>query len=507
MKISKSHIFILLAILLLGLGCKGPAGKLAKQGANRGTSSLRKWARYEFGQAKNYSYGSSQIRPGVTIVGYEPSWLIYDSLYQNYRFEYLTDLVIGEYDMNPVTGFARYDSATFAFHVEEIVELADAGNTNINVLMALTNYGDFGDESDKERFLTENAVKTVIKNVDDILTSISDSMGNTRREKVGVLLDFQNIPQRDWKNYPKFIQRMRLALHKPDQDKEALFYLVAPLFPTKEDWYRDSTVFKRAASFADKVILRAHSFGDFPSKWGPVAPLTADTTEGWDFGVDMALSQYIDTLGIPSNKIVVEFPYYGVNWYDSTQLSHHMPLMPSSQMLLMAADTPRIYPDSAGAFFELGDSTLVFEDTTTLDWKYNYMNKRGVAGIGIYGIGYAYGFSPVYEEKLWEIIGSNFGERPPRLFFPGVAFLEFFFVVGIFWAAIREWKVRFALNKRRGRLWFYILIVALLGLSITLCLYPIEKVTFFWKMLGIVAVIIVVLGMKVGKLIFKMGSK
>jgi hypothetical protein len=67
--------------------------------------------------------------------------------------------------------------------------------------------------------------------------------------------------------------------------------------------------------------------------------------------------------------------------------------------------------------------------------------------------------------------------------------------------------VRFALNKRRGRLWFYILIVTLLTLSITLCLFPLEKVSFFWKMLGVIAVVIVVLGMKIGKLIFKMGSK
>lgn len=506
MKISKLFILIGFALLTLGGGCK-QGGKLAKQGASRGSNSLRKWFRYEVGQAKNYSYGSSQIRPGVTIVGYEPSWLIYDSLYQNYHFEYLTDLVIGEYDMNPVTGFARFDSATFSYHVEEIVQTAHANNTNINVLMALTNYGDFGDEGDKERFLTENAVKTVIKNVDDILTSISDSMGNSRREKVGVLLDFQNIPQRDWKNYPKFIQRLKMALHKPEQDKLALIYLVAPLFPTEEDWYRDSTVFKRAASMADKLILRAHSFGNFPSQEGPMAPLYADTTQGWDFGVDEALSQYIDTLGIPKEKVVLEFPYYGVNFYDSTRLSHHAPLMSTGQMLLMAADTPRVYSDSAGAFLSMGDSTFVLEDTTSLDWKYGYANKRGIAGIGVYGIGYAYGFNPLYEDKLWEIIGNNFGERPPRLFFPGIAFLEFFFVVGLFWAAIREWKVRFALRRRRGRLWFYILIVTLLALSITLCLFPLEKVSFFWKMLGVIAVVIVVLGMKIGKLIFKMGSK
>lgn len=507
MKNNRAHLLIFFAALFLAMGCKGPGGNLAQRAGNRGMAQVRRWMRYEFGRAKSFSYGTSQIREGVTVIGYEPSWLIYDSLYQTYRFEFLTDLAIGEYDINPKTGFARYDSARIASEVKNIVEFAGAGNSAINVLMSVNYYGDYGDQEERQKFLSEPAKKNVIKTLDLTLDDFSARLGEGSRQRVGVLLDFQNIARSKWREFPKFIQRLKQALNKPDQDKHGLIYVVAPLVPVKEDWFRDSTVLKRVARLADKMIFRAHSFRKQPQMLGPLAPVYQDTTEGWYHDIDFALSNLIDTIGLDPAKVVVEFPYYGLNWYDSTALSNVSPMLPVSQMMLFAADTPSVYPDSAGAFFVMDDSLFTFEDTTTLNWKYKYVDKRGIAGIGLYGLGYAYGFNPLYEDKLWEIIGDNFGEKPPRLFFPGVSFFLSFFFIGIIFSAVRQWQVRFALNKRRRKFWYYILMLTLLALTAVVCYLPIEKVSVFWKIIAICVLIIIPLGKKVAMLLLKVGRK
>ena len=131
MRSNALKILLVLALVLPFIG--GCGDPVTKNVANRGRSKFRNGLRYEFQQIKTYSYGESQIKDNMHVIGYEPSWLIMDSLYLDYPYQLLSELVVGEYDMNPRTGFSRNDSGSAAFLNKDIVQVATSVNEDLKL--------------------------------------------------------------------------------------------------------------------------------------------------------------------------------------------------------------------------------------------------------------------------------------------------------------------------------------------------------------------------------------
>ena len=487
------YIFLVVVTMLpLLQGCGDP---ITNRVRHRGVFRVRQWLRYEFRQIKTFSYGNSQIKENTHVIGYEPSWLIYDSIYLQYPYELLSDLIIGEYDVNPMTGFARNDSSAKAFEAKDIVELSTAVNSQLNVLLAVTDYGDYGY---RREFLSEVSKKNLLNSLDKILDNFNRKrQGGTERKGVGILMDFPYLPWNLRMDYAGFLARMKKDLDNVEMGKSCLIYAILP--PVDEYlMFRDSAFANMMRENVDLFIIRGHTFdrSPFPGFHGPMAPFK------WPgvMDLDSAVSYYTLTAKIPREKLILEFPYYGKAWSSDSTPSPIRPLVSLTE-IFNSVDAPRQLDTMSLCWRRKVDTTTYFyEDTLSLNVKYDWVQRQKLGGIGLYGLGYGHGMDdPVMEENLWRTVADHFGEPAPRLLFPGLGFLLCFIGVGIVGSAILHWQVRHALRAKKGKLWYYIGFLALLILAIILNVLPIEKVAVLWKLLSIAALLIFPLGRKAFK--------
>ena len=494
---SKRNFHLLLVVaIIVGLlqGCGDP---ITNQAKSRGTFKVRNWLRYEFKQLKTFSYGNSQIKENKHVIGYEPSWLIYDSLYLNYPFQLLSDLVIGEYDLNPNTGFARNDSALNAFRNKDIIEVGTDINEELNILLALTDYGDV---EYRAQFLAEVPKKNLMNSLELILNDFNFKRGGeSERQHVGILVDFPNVAWNHRYEFADFLARIKNDLNNKELGKSCLLYLVLP--PGEEQYvlYKDSAFAAQVRQNVDLFVLRTHSFDTqvLDDAKGTMMPLDRP---GKYMDVDSVVKYYHTKAKIPLNKITLEVPYYSTVWSDSG-MSGSRSLIPLNEMFNTVEATRTLDTMSLAFKYKVDDTTIYyFQDTLSLNIVYDWVVRNNLAGVGIYGLGYGQGIDyPKIEQGLWEAIAVNFGEPAPRLFFPGVGYLLCFFGVGVITSVIANWEVRYALRAKRSKLWYYGALLFFIVLAVVLCVLPIEVVPILWKLISLIILLVFPLGRKAFK--------
>jgi hypothetical protein len=494
------HLFLGLA-LLAGLlqSCGDP---ITSRAASRGRMSFRQWLRYEFQQVKSFSYGNSQIKENQHVIGYEPSWLIYDSLYLNYPYQLMSDLVVGEYDLNTRTGFPRNDSAFNAFRRKDIVEMATGVNSQMNVMIALTDYGDQGYRNE---FLKEIPKKNLLNTLDLTLDELNlKRNGEQEREKVGILVDFPKVYWNNRYEFAEFLARIKKDLDNRELGKTCLLYLVLPCDEDFSGLYQDSIFSQRVRENVDLFVLRTHRFdevGNLGDWKGPMMPIDR-TSERID--IDSLVNFYTKKGKIPRSKITLEVPYYATVWSTDSTISGSRPLIPLNE-LFNTIEAPRVADTHSVSFtLKVDTTTYFYQDTLSLELAYRWVNKQKLAGIGLYGLGYGQGIdNAVIDQRLWEIVAENFAEPAPRLLFPGVGFLLCFLGVGVVGSVIVNWQVRYALREKRTKFWFYLGFLCCVILAVVLCALPIKIVPIMWKLISLAVLLVFPLGRKAFKYFFK----
>jgi hypothetical protein len=495
----KFTLHILLGVLAAAFFAQGCGDPITKQASSRGKFKVRNWLRYEFQQVKTFSYGNSQIKQNQHVIGYEPSWLIYDSLYLGYPFQLLSDFVVGEYDLNPYTGFPRNDSSINAFRNKDVVEVATAVNSQLNVLLALTDYGDAGYRAS---FLPEIPKKNLLNSLDLILDEFNQKRGGgDEREKVGILVDFPNVSWNHRHDFAEFLARIKKDLDNKEIGKSCLLYLVLP--PSEDQYvlYKDSVFAAKVRQSVDLFVLRAHGFEDgvFPDAYGPMIPIDR---MGDFMDLDSVVNYFNKKAKIPLNKLTVEVPYYATVRTDSA-ISGYRPLLPISEVF-NTIPGPRLLDTLSMSFkFKLDTLSYFFQDTLSLNLAYEWVRRKKMAGIGLYGLGYGHGIdNPLVEEGLWQVVADNFGEPAPRLLFPGVGFLLCFFGVAVIGSVIANWEVRYALREKRSKLWYYAALLFFIIFAVVMCSLPVSVIPVMWKLISLAILLIFPLGRKAFKYIF-----
>jgi hypothetical protein len=474
-------------------GCGDP---VSSKVARKGKFKVKNWLKYEFKQLKTFSYGNSQIKDNQHVIGFEPSWLIYDSLYMDYPFQLMSDLVIGEYDLNPSTGFARNDSALKAYRSKDIIQIASAVNDQLNVLLAVTDYGDGGY---RQNFLSEIPKKNLFNSLDLILDEFNEKRGgNDERQRVGLLVDFPNVAYSHRNDFAEFLARVKKDLDNKDLGKSCLLYVVLPPAEKQSAIYKDSIFAEKVRKSVDLFVLRGHTFGDsiIPFAKGSMLPLERPG----DFAdVDSLVSFYNKTAKIPLSRLCLEFPYYATVRTDSG-LSGHRALVPLSEVFNTVL-TPRLLDTTSLSFrYKPNDTSYYVQDTLSLNIAYKWVVKNKLGGIGLYGLGYGHGMdNPLIGEGLWQTVADNFGEPAPRLFFPGISYLLCFLGVGIVSSVVVNWEVRYALREKRTKLWFYTGLLLCTIFAVVMCALPVSITSVMWKLVSLVILLIFPLGRKAFK--------
>lgn len=493
----KGILYSWIIMIAMGVGLSSCGDPVTRSAASRGKFKVRSWLRYEFRSAKTFSYGNSQVRDNQHVIGYEPSWLIYDSLYQSYPYQLLSDLVVGEYDVNPKTGFARNDSARDAFRNKDIVEMAAAVNTDINVLLAVTDYGDYGYRTD---FLSEGSKKNLLNTLDFLMDELGSKRGSAERERVGIMMDFPSVPWNLRHEYAEFLARLNKDLDNREQGKRCLIYVVLPAYDNYQI-YRDTSFTKKVIANTDLFILRAHTFVDKHEDegiHGPMMPIAMPGTHD----LDSSVTYYVESGLIPKKQMVIEFPYYGTCWSTKKTKSWIRPLMPLNE-ILNTKDGARKLDTLSQCWWRNssadGDTlSYYYEDTLSLNTKYDWVRQNKLGGISIYGLGYGHGMDDAaMQEGLWETVAVHFAEPAPHLLFPAIGFLLCFLAVGIVASVVAHWEVRYSLRERMRSFWYYFALLMLIILAIILNSIPSVPVIF--KLLSVVAILVFPLGRKAMK--------
>ena len=229
----------------------------------------------------------------------------------------------------------------------------------------------------------------------------------------GVNVDVESIEGTWFDEYGVFLANLRAALRA---DNPTATVSVATNANTS-----GARMAKRAAdAAADRIFVMAYAYRTGLSNPGAIAPLVGRSSPS---GLDIrwTIDRYAAE-GVPLGRVILGLPNYGLSW-PTASADLGAPRTTGGTLY-----TPRLHLDEPASLgvplqYEPGESVSwftwfdteaatwrqVFYDTpTSLRPKYAYAVSRGLAGVGIWALGYDRGL-PGY----WDLIKSVFG--PPRV--------------------------------------------------------------------------------------------
>ncbi len=315
------------------------------------------------------------------VFGYHPYWIA-ESAIDDYRFDLLSHVAYFAYEVDPSTGAAAdiHDWLTTA-----LVDRAQAAGTN--VLLVVTN---FGATANRTFLSSPRAQDTLIAN----LTRLLDA-----RSAAGVNIDFEAVPGDQRDNLTAFFTRLRQAF--PGR----LITVAAPAVDWSGTWNLPAL-----SPLIDLFFIMGYDYyWSGSANAGPVAPL-----QGGNYNVRRTMQWYLDE-GVPADRLLLGVPYYGLDW----------PVQDDSQnSTTTGRATSRTYSAAQGLLASHGrrwsDSFLNpwipyrtsnwrqcwYDDSVSLALKYDYVLELGIAGVGMWALGYDRGF-----DELWNLLQTKFSAQ------------------------------------------------------------------------------------------------
>jgi spore germination protein YaaH len=330
------------------------------------------------------------------VFGWHPYWM--GTSYTSYQWNLLSDLCYFDYAVNPSTG--QNTNTSFAWNTASVVTVAKNNGVKVHICASL-----FGSHS--TFWSTPTAQTTFINN---IITLLNNRGGD------GVNIDFEGMGASDKVPFTNFITNLNTAL----QNANPAYQLSVCLYSV--DW---SAVFDMPAlnAQADFFTIMGYDYYYSGSAWaGPTAPLYNFQTS-YNYTLPKSISYYIRQ-GAPASKLLLGLPYYGREWeVNGTAVPAQTTNgFTASRTLSYINNNPSTY-SLAAKFWEGNSYTPYYryvsgssnrqcfvDDVYSLGRKYDMVNQRGLAGIGIWALGYDNG-TGVY----WDLLKDKFSSCKPQV--------------------------------------------------------------------------------------------
>ncbi|MGM0480044.1 MAG: glycosyl hydrolase family 18 protein [Bacteroidota bacterium] len=357
----------------------------------------------EFYNAKGHSFGyyEEQNKPSTAVqheksncnlekivFGWHPFWS--NGLQVNYDWDLLSDFSYFSYEVDPNTGNAL---TTHGFSTAQAV--TDALNNGVRVNLCVTLF------NDHDTFLSDpNSRQTLINNLISLVQN---------RGAHGVNIDFESMPSSVSADYTAFMIDLCTQMHNQIPGSQVSIAMHAV------DW----------SGFYDIAALEPHvdlfCIMGYDYYWsgsanaGPNDPLF-HFQNTYNYTLSKSTTYYRDQ-GVPPSKLILGLPYYGREWDVS---SHNLPATTTSNgspvFYNEAKDNVsgnystanRNYePESRSVyynFFDGGTPVQCFiSEEDELGERMDFINQRGLAGMGIWALGYDDGYN-----ELWNEIEGHF---------------------------------------------------------------------------------------------------
>lgn len=322
--------------------------------------------------AKNASTCTLQKK----VYGWHPYWM--NGVESNYQWDKLSHFVYFDYEVNETTGNAN---STHSWATASAVTTALAQGVKVHLCVTLfANHATF--------FGNATARQTLITNLINLVQS---------RGAHGVNIDFEGVPASQKTNFTNFLVDLCNQMHAANSSYEVTMALYAV------DW---NSVFDIATlkNYIDLFIIMGYDYYYGGSGTaGPVGPLYSMTT-GYNYNVTKSITYY-QSLGCPNNKLLLGLPYYGRYWPVSGTT------VPATTTGSGTSVTFKVYKTNSNGrynnrlwennsftpyynFTISGAQQQAFiDDGYSMGKRFDLVNQRGIAGIGIWALGYDDGFN------------------------------------------------------------------------------------------------------------------
>jgi putative cell wall-binding protein len=329
------------------------------------------------------------------VYGYLPYWEIDGGTDAYLRYDLLTDIALFSVGFTSTgaiatsgTGYPAVTGSTAA----TIVNHAHAAGVRVD--LTVTSFG-----YDKNAaFFTNPAAMAAAAGA---ISGLVQSEGLD-----GVNLDVENLYNENFAAYGTFVGQLRSALRSWNP---AARVSVA----TNGSVSGAGMAIQALANGADRVFIMGYSYrtaGTSPA--GSISPIVrADGDKSLTWTLDLYASR-----GIAADRLLLGLPYYGRSWpttsgsLNATTTGSGGVWIPSDDMAAIPPGTAIQHDALEGAkWFVVQDASgnwtqTYFDDPVTLRAKYALANGRGLAGVGIWTLGYDRGVA-----GYWDAIVASFG--------------------------------------------------------------------------------------------------
>ncbi len=321
------------------------------------------------------------------VFGYFPYWA--GSNYLNYQWNLLSDFCFFSYEVDPQTGnpVNLYDWGT-----SPAIDSALANNVKVHLCVTLFS-------SHQTFFQNSEAQQTLITNIISLVQG---------RGAHGVNMDIEALPSTLGNAFTDFIIDLddQMAAIIPDAE----ISIASPAVNWNGTF--DIPILNQYIDFF--MVMAYDYYWNGSSKAGPVSPVYS-MMGIYDYSFSKTISYY-QSQGVQNDKLILGVPYYVRQW---PTVSQHAPsstngygtaytyrYVKSNSSGYYSSENLHIEPNSLAPYYSFQNNGWVqcFADNVySLGKKYDQVNRRNLAGIGIWALGYDNGYT-----DLWELIANKF---------------------------------------------------------------------------------------------------
>tara|TARA_R110002051_G_scaffold286290_2_gene348807 strand:- start:3997 stop:5742 length:1746 start_codon:yes stop_codon:yes gene_type:complete len=339
-------------------------------------------------------YSNTQTSPNRSncnldkiVFGWHPYWV--GSAYLNYDWNLLSDFSYFSYEVNPSTGNAN---TTHNWATANSVDSALVNGVRVNLCVTLFS-------SHSTFFGSSISQQTLISNLISLVQS---------RGAHGVNIDFESMSSSHKTDFTNFMVDLSMQMHAaiPNSQVSVAIYAV--------DWsnlYDVATL----APYVDLFVMMGYGYyWTNSSTAGPTDPLYHYMSNSYKYSLSRSITYYLDK-GLPPDQFVIGLPYYSRDWPVSSGT------IPSPTTGVGSAKTYSQVRNNSGGYYNTklwhnasktpyytyvdgSDIRQCFAiDDESFSERLQLIRRRGLAGMGMWALGYDNGYS-----NLWNGIENEF---------------------------------------------------------------------------------------------------
>ncbi len=327
-----------------------------------------------------------------TVFGFLPDWE-YVSDTKNYlRFDLLTHIAVFGFTADTLGGL----TLPLAWPWNDLIEAAHANN--VKVVMSVISF----DNNTTHTLLTSEEAR------DGLFANIASVISENNLD--GVNLDFEGLYESDRGDLlNNFVSELNSYL---DENLEVSFDAPA--------WNWGGWNFEGLAAACDYLFVMEYDyFGAWSETSGPSAPLTGS-------GINVTRSIDEQFAAVPSEKIILGVPYYGIHWKtendnENSETTNFLDYL-SYRTVKSGYDWnekrwSQNYSVPWLSWREDSTHQIWYDNTESLGAKYDFAVSRNLKGVGIWALGF-----DGNRTELWDLINNKFGDGNEIRPEPPVAF-------------------------------------------------------------------------------------